>query len=657
MRKYFVKYFHNSIEPEEIFLEPGASGRKEALERLEFSVSPRATRFLVFLGFGMLLLSLSFSFYWQVVKGSTYARKAEENRLRLLFSEAPRGLIVDRYGKVLAENRMIFDMAAVPLELPKDEAGLGREAKVIGESLLLEPGPILARLEEIRKENLADPQLLFPDISRDSALSLKTRENELQGIKVNGRFQRFYPWGSAFSHLLGYTGKVSAKEVKEDPELTLKDVIGRAGLEAFYEKLLRGKKGELRYEINARLQVTEKEETQIAPIPGKALKLTIDAEFQKYLYDLMSAFIGTRLGGGVAIALDPQTGETLALVSVPGFDNNLFAKGISQADFDRLIRSSQKPLFNRAISGEYSSGSTIKPFLAAAALEEKIIDPRKKIPDVEGKLVVPNPYDPSKPTTFKDWKIHGFVDMTEAIAQSCNIYFYTIGGGFKGKIGDYSVDQKGLGIERIKRYLSEFGWGAPLGIDLPGESSGLLPDPDWKAKNRKKDPIWRIGDTYLTSIGQGDILATPLQLTASMAIFANDGKLLKPFLVKSVSDPEGNGVIEERTPQLIRAFSFAPEELAVVREGLRRTVVAGSASWRLADLPFEAAGKTGTAQVTESLENTNAIFVSYMPYKDPKLILSILVEGGGGGAATAVPIAKEALLWYWQNRILSTPQL
>jgi len=653
MKKYFVKYRRTSIDPEEVFLDRRGETTRAQLERLEFAVPALYVRLLLAASLVILLGAFSLLVRYQIVEGTAWSEHAEDNRLRQIFTQAPRGLMFDRYGKPLVENKMIFDVSAVPLDLSKDDAVLRQIASFLAEILQFDRETTFSRLKSLRENPVAESQLIAPDISRQSVLVIKTKEKELPGVQVTGRFQREYFGGPALSHVIGYTGRVSSEEIKTHPDFHPKDLIGRAGIEAFYDALLRGKRGEMRYEVDSHLRITEKR-IEEGYEPGKNITLTIDSDFQQYIYETMAGFIGTRFGGGSAIALNPKTGEVLALVSVPAYDHNLFAKGITKEAFDALANSRQKPLFNRAVSGEYSSGSTIKPFLAAAALQEGIIDPAKKIPDVEGRLVVPNPFDPAKPTIYRDWSTHGFVDMRQAIAESCNVYFYVVGGGFDGTIGDVTVSQQGLGIERIKKYLTEFGWGKPLGIDLVGEKSGLVPDPAWKAQYRTKDPIWRIGDTYITSIGQGDVLITPLQLTASSAVFANGGKLMKPHLLSQVTDPEGSAVLEEQKPQVIRSFNLDPEKLRVIREGMRLTVAAGSAR-RLSDLPFEVAGKTGSVQVSSSLEKTNAVFVSFMPYNDPELVLTILVEGGGEGGATAVPLARGILTWYWQNRILSTP--
>jgi len=260
------------------------------------------------------------------------------------------------------------------------------------------------------------------------------------------------------------------------------------------------------------------------------------------------------------------------------------------------------------------------------------------VADNDGFISVPNPYDPNRPTIFKDWKAHGIMTVKEALAESCNVYFYAAGGGYQ--------NVKGLGIERIKKYLSEFGFGATLGIDIPGERSGLIPDPAWKEKNRKQDSIWRIGDTYLTAIGQGDLLVTPLQLAAATAAIANGGKLYAPHLVKEIL---ADDKIEKKfSPSPIRQVPVNDQWLAVVRAGMRQAAISGTAS-ALYGLPFEVAAKTGTAQILSNAK-TNAFLTSFAPYDNPQIVLVVTVEGGQGGMTNAVPVAKEVLNWWWLNR-------
>ncbi len=364
------------------------------------------------------------------------------------------------------------------------------------------------------------------------------------------------------------------------------------------------------------------------PEPGKDITLTIDAAFQNKLYEIITAYLAAYgYEKAAAVALHPKTGEVLALLSIPSFDNNRFAEGISDKEFSNLLQNPSRPFFNRAIQGVYSPGSTIKPLLAIAALEEKYVSPETQLDASKGYIEIPNPYDPTKVSIFRDWRPHGWIDIRRAIAWSSNVFFYIVGGGYENK--------QGLGIKRIKEYLQNFGFGSPTGIDLVGESSGILPDPEWKEKNKPSDPYWRLGDTYLISIGQGDLLITPLQLAISHAAIANGGIILQPYILAGKDSSR-------------KQLNISQDSLKVVQEGMRLTTAVGSARI-LADLPFETAGKTGTVQVTSG--KTHAVFSVYAPVDDPQIELVIIVENGGEGSSTAVPIAKEALFWYWENRL------
>ncbi len=311
-------------------------------------------------------------------------------------------------------------------------------------------------------------------------------------------------------------------------------------------------------------------------------------------------------------------------MSFPNFDNNEFIKGLSPESFDKIIQDKNEPLLNRAIAGQYPSGSTIKPLIAAAALEEGIISPDKQL-NCPGQLTLKDKYNPNIFWTFPDWKAHGPVNMNKAIAESCNVYFYTIGGGYG--------DIEGLGIEKIAKYLKLFGWGQALGIDLPGEMTGLVPSPLWKEET--KDEEWYIGDTYNVSIGQGDIGVTPLQLAIATAAIANNGKVFQPQLT------------ENSEPNIIRQGFIEEDFLEVVKRGMREAVISGSAK-ALYDLPVKAAGKTGTAQVSKT-KAPHSWFTVFAPYDNPEIVLTILIENGGEGSVTALPVAKEVLSWWFSK--------
>lgn len=637
MKRYFVKKQQNEISPEEILVDTYAEDQK-ILPKIEFPVSRSLTLGIFILTLLFLTGTLITAGYYQIFRHQYFLAWAEENKLKQVLLEAPRGIIIDRYGKIIAENKIFYEVILIPEELPQDSFSYFQQIKLLAKTLNKDPKEIQQLIEE--KKRMPN-STVFSNLTIEQAIQFQARATDLKGFYLVGRFVRFYPYGEATSHLVGYTGYASQQDLINMPGIMLGEIIGKTGIEHQYNAFLKGEKGKFSYGVNARQEIIEDKEVSYYKT-GKTLILTIDAELQEKIYSTLKNFIGTKYGGGAGIALNPKTGELLALVSYPGIDTNKLVAGISSEILKRLFQSPQKPFFNRAISGEYSPGSTIKPFIALAALEEQIIDPETKINDFEGKIIVPNPYFPDKPYIFRDWKAHGSVNMKEAIGDSCNVYFYTIGGGY-GNI-------KGLGAGRIKKYLQEFGWGEPTGVDLAGEKSGFIPDPEWKEKNEKE--IWRIGDTYNLSIGQGYIKTTPLQLAVNAAALINNGNLWKPYVVLEIREPETNTTIIQTTPFLRENIPAKPENLEIIKQGMRYTVIGGSAQ-RLQDLPFSTAGKTGSVQISSDLTKTNALFFSFMPAEDPQFLLFILVEGGGQGGATAVSLSKEILYWYWENRILS----
>ena len=367
--------------------------------------------------------------------------------------------------------------------------------------------------------------------------------------------------------------------------------------------------------------------------------LWLDSELQKKIEEILHKIL-ENVGAekAVGVALDPKTGGILALVSIPSYDNNLFSKGADQEALSNLLTDLQEPLFNLVISGLYPTGSVIKPLIASAALEEEIISPSKKI-DWKGGIAIPHNYEPEITTIKQDWRIHYATDMRKAIAESCNVYFYTIGGGYE--------NQEGLGPSRIKEYLELFGWGNKTGIDLPGEVEGLIPSVEWKKEVKKEG--WWDGDTYNLSIGQGDISVTPLQVVAAFVAIANGGTLYKPKGVKQIIDSEKN-IIEEISPEILRENFIDPENLQIVREGMRRAVTGEGSPYASAvslnSLPIKASAKTGTAQTSRPDYFHNWITV-FAPYDDPQIVLTIMIENVEGIRAATLPAAKEILNWYF----------
>lgn len=643
------------ITPEEIFMDAAnAPGFRQEMHegRLERPVSRRTfTVFGAAVAVGFLIIA-GRMFELQVVRGDDFVLRANENKTYPVAIEAPRGIFYDRHFGKLVENAPSFTVSLRAGDLADDgtfrdvftrlAALLGKTVEEVADANNV---PLDALAGDARYLRASWPGEFFVaagDI-RNEVLELQTHQEDFPGVRITEAGRRHYLLANAASHILGYVGRPTKTELAEHPNLSPNDVVGKTGLEAEYEGILRGTRGEKLIEVDASGEA-RRERFIVKPDPGKDVVLEIDAGLQQFAAETLGRHI--RAAGkraGALVAVDPRDGAVRALVSYPSFDPNVFGRSAKRGDVAALFADPAHPFYDRAIGGGYPSGSTIKPILAVAALEEKIIDPKHAIFD-PGYISVPNPFDPSKPTIFKDWKELGWVDMRRALALSANVYFYTVGGGYG--------DIKGLGIERMKRYLERFGWGSTLGIDLPGEVPGLIPDPEKKKTLRPKDPIWRIGDTYITAIGQGDLQATPLQLAVSTAAIANGGTLWKPRIAAAVIDEERRPIREFR-PEIIRDHLADPDSLRIVREGMRQAVTDGSAS-ALRDLFFTSAGKTGTAQ-TGAIGKNHGWFIGFAPYEEPELALSVLVEEGSGGSTDAVPVAKEVLYYYFTHR--DNPQL
>ncbi len=592
----------------------------------------RFLRVLVLVCFFVLAWRL---FSLQILAGESYRQEAEGNRIRTFGIPASRGIIYDRNDNLLVRNIPSFQAVFVPADLPKAEeeriALTGELSEILGQdpSVIYE---VFTSADQASRE----AEILIRNLARDRALILDTKLSSLPGINLLKVPIREYIEGNLLSHILGYTGKISPTEYQErkDKDYFLIDQIGKQGVESSYEEKLRGKSGREIVEVDSRGRI-EKILGLQSPQAGKSLKLTIDLELQKKLYEeVRLALDRSDSEKGSAVVLDPETGRILALVSIPVYDNNLFAQGISQSDFNRLTEDPNKPLFHRPLSGEYPPGSTIKPLIAAAALEESVIGPESSF-DCSGSLV----YHGWAGTVwrFPDWKAHGPTNVRKAIAESCDVFFYIVGGGSEA----HGIP--GLGIARIKDWARYFGLDSALGVDLPGEASGLIPDLEWKQEVKGED--WYIGDTYHAAIGQGDILATPLQITTYVASIANRGILYRPKIGYKIID-ELTGMEQEIEPEIIRRDFVEPENLKTVRQGMRETVTTGSAR-RLAGLPVEVAGKTGTAQFTAQGDRTHAWFTCFAPFERPEVVLTVLIEGGGDGDKVAVPVAENVLNWYF----------
>lgn len=569
--------------------------------------------------------------FLQIFYGTYYRSIAEGNRIRIHRLGAQRGLIYDRNETILADNTHNFLLVIVPVDFPKD-----RRKRVELVSRLLpftqkSYGEIMEMIEGADDYSY-QPIVIEENLSYGQALQVRLLTMEYSGIRLDIGSRRVYYNSEvmSLSHILGYMGKINEEELKKYPDIyVLNDSLGKSGIEYQYEVILRGQAGREKVEVDA---LGRKKETlaYLKARPGNNLILSIDIQIQKKLEAILKKYLGlNRKRRAAVILLDPNNGQVLSLISWPSYNNNIFSEGISPKDFASLLEDPDRPLFPRSIQGTYPSGSTIKPVLAAAALQEGLITPRTTFLSSGGIQI--------NKWFFPDWKAggHGLTDLRKALAESVNTYFYIIGGGYK--------NFPGLGIEKIYAHYRKAGLGQPLGIDLPGESSGLVPTPEWKAE--KKGERWYIGDTYHVSIGQGDILVTPLQVASWTAMIGNGGKLYQPSVV--LADVDSLTQKRENQNPVILENSFTQSQyLAAVKQGLRDAVVYGSAHG-LSDLPIQVAGKTGTAQWSEKNEY-HSWFTSFAPYPDPEIVLTILIEEGGEGSRTAVPLAHEFFLWWTQ---------
>jgi len=632
--------FKEDIEPHEILLDSLAKKKEEELgifgKKFETPLFKRV--FQGFFYFSILLLFLLFlrTFQFQVIEGKELLDRASDNKYIFHKIQAQRGVIYDRNLKQLVFNRPSFDLVCEKNNLPRSELERKKVLNEVSQILKIKP----ESLEKIISEAAESEDLTFPvfrNLDNLTLLILETKIGELPGFEISENSIREYSDGEDFSHLIGYMGKIKTEELKGESEFySIFDYVGRDGVENFYEKVLRKNPGKIRIERDALGNIISKEIISL-PESGKSLVLYLDSDLQKKIKETLERKVkevGAK--GAAVVALDPKTGGVLAQVSLPGFDNNIFSKG-DQEKIRELLDPKNDRLFNRVIKGKYLTGSTVKPLIASAALEEKIISPDKKI-NAQGKISVQDQWNPEKVWEYKDWAVHGWTDMRKAIAQSVNVYFYTIGGGYG--------DQKGLGPTKIKEYLEKFGWNQKTGIDLPGEAEGFIPDREWKKRTLGQG--WWDGDTYNLSIGQGFLQITPLEVAASFVPIANGGKLLKPQIVQKIVD-EGKNTVKEFESVILKESFIDPENLKVVREGMRQAVTGENSpkasATLLNSLPVSAAAKTGTAELGgDYYHNWVTVFA---PYDDPQIVLTIVIEKVKGVKVATLPIAEEVLEWYF----------
>ena len=661
-------------------------------------------------------------FYLQLLQGDFYSTLADDNRFDRVSIPAPRGVVFDSNGSLLVRNLPAFNVNVIPALLPDSEAEI--EAIYLKLSSLTgmpldQPGPpaapcvgsrgIRQLVEEGATNRPFDAWPVACDIDETTARILRQQQIDLPGVSVDAVPVREYPTGDLTSAIIGYLGPIPAAQVDFWEALGFvanRDKVGYGGIELNYQDILAGQNGLKLVERDVAGSLLAEVGPGNPAVAGNNLKLTIDTRLQAIAdsalenrMEFLNRFSGdVRTTIGVVIAMNPQTGEILAMSTVPTYENNRLARVIPAYYFRQLAEDASKPLINHAISSEFPPGSSFKMVTAVGALNEGVIDPNRTLFD-SGQITIQNAYFPNDPGQAKDfvcWKEdgHGNVDFIHGIAWSCNVYFYKIGGGFENEVPD-----DGLGVDALGIYARALGYGSPLGIDLPGEEDGLIPNEDWKRLNLGES--WSTGDSYNSVVGQGFVGATPLQVLTSISTIANGGRVMWPHVVAEVLDGEGNiqhryepcvlwdiadGVLMENAGEiaascesmepelredLIAAHSASPDitvspgVLELAREGMRLVVddEDGTANQYAVLDGISSGGKTGTGEfcdVTAFNRNlcvpgnwpTHSWYTAFAPYENPEIVVVAFVYNGGEGAVTAGPIVKQVIEAYFELKAI-----
>jgi penicillin-binding protein 2 len=568
----------------------------------------------LFFSIALFMLLLGRMAYLQIINFQQYSDMSEVNRISINPITPTRGKIYDRNNIILADNKPIFVLSFVKKELENITTSLADIKQLLPN---IPQRIITSFTRKLKSANQYKPLHLPYSLSEKEAAIFSVNSYKFAGINLNAKQKRHYPLKKLAAHALGYVGRINQKEVKRlNPQDYLGiDVIGKLGIEEQYENLLRGQAGVQQVETNARGKIIRKLET-LPAISGQNIQITIDVKLQQFIEN----YLGDKKAA--IIVTEPNSGEILAYVSSPGYDPNLFIDGISQKNYSKLLKNPTKPLINRILNGQYPPASTIKPFIALGALENRVIPFYKEI------------YDPGyfkfMNHKYRDWKKggHGLVDMQSAIEQSCDTYFYQLG--------------LTMGIQMIHDYLEPFGFGKKTNIDLSGESIGILPSKQWKRK--KKNKTWFHGETIIVAIGQGYFSTTPLQLIKATSILANRGKVITPHLLK-YSKKE----LEQIPIKSIRNWDRIITSMEKVMTGRR-----GTARQYSAKLKYNMAGKTGTSQVfsigqedsydAETIKNSlrdHSLFIGFAPIKNPTIAITVIIENATiKAASTAIDIVN-----------------
>lgn len=599
--------------------------KDQALKGFEFRF-----RFFSILILGVFALLLLRLWFLQIIRGNETLALSRMNQSREIKIPAERGVFYDRHGKVLAYSRISHVISVVPEDVKKNP----RVVRFLSRVLKITQDELIAVIDKKGKDHPTSYVPIITDVDSKAVGQILEAKLDLPGVEIDAYPVRYYPQGEWASHLFGYIGEINPKELEKLKENNYRmgDVIGKTGLEKAYETYLRGKDGGKIIEVDRRgqaLRVMEERDSY----PGNNLKLTIDRELQdtaetalrEHLVWLRENSKFKKARSGAVVALDPRNGHVLAMVSFPGYDPNLFVGDTRGKNIGSLLIDPMHPFTNRAIQGEFMPGSTFKPITVMAALEE-----HKATKDSHFGCTG---YDRIYGSKFKCWNVkkqpggHGRQNVVEALQNSCNMVMADLA--------------RLVGPETLAKYSRLFGLGKATGINLPpGENSGLVGDPDWKARRFPREPRWYPLESLHYSIGQGYINVTPLQLAMVYSGLANDGKFYTPQVVEAITSPEGK-TIKRFAPHLSRSVKFDPQNLAMVNEGLTRVISVGTARSFFAGFPLDkypVAGKTGTAQ--NSGKDDYALFASYAPANDPKIVVVVVVEEGGSGGLAGAPVAR-----------------
>jgi len=656
------------------------------------------------------LIYLGRLFTLQVLESPEWVAQAEENRISEINLPTQRGIIFDRNDYILAQNIPSYNVVIIPADLPDDLGAIQEIFRQISEMINV---PI--NLNEVSNENpyvpcrsehgIAQiveygettapyaPVRIKCNIDRTTAMIIKEEAVDLPGVDIEIESVRDYPTGSLTAGIIGFLGPISAEEeeyYRQRNFVPNRDKVGYAGVERYFQSILSGRNGERLVEVDVGGQVLRNMVPPVVPTPGFNLRLTIDSRLQSAAESILvreidewNAYYGEmRMNSGVVIALNPKTGEVLAMVSYPSYENNRMARVIPQYYFEQLSKDPRNPMLNHAVGDELPAGSVFKLVTAVGALNEVVVTPEQII-KAPPKIVIEEKFSANelnpRSREFIDWNEAGFgeIDFVNGLANSSNVYFYKLGGGFEDEIPE------GLGICRLGTYARALGYGNFPGIELPLVEDGLIPDPTWKRINQGEN--WSSGDTYIASVGQGFIIATPLQVLLSASTIANDGELMRPTILREILDSDGN-IIKSFVPDSVWDITSDPvidifddpsspggceskltgEKKPVepwviekVQEGMRQAVLIGTLADEFENVNISVAGKTGTAEYCDKYTNeknlcipgnwpTHAWTTAYAPYEDPEIAVIAFVYNGGEGATVAGPIVRQFLEAYFE---------